>query len=161
MEIPGNEVDLLRQQIEALDARKFDLEAWKASTLLFVSRIFGTLSEHVRQIRDLKYDYSSWSLRDTSGGNHQTDPVRARAKEILEAGITELQKFGKPSPSHSTSAILEVFQNELTGKEMGELKNILNLQGKDKEEKLRAFLSNRDKDVLISLLIELFNNSPQ
>lgn len=161
MEIPENEVDLLRQQIAALDARKFDLEAWKASTLLFVSRIFGTSSEHVHQIRDLKYDYSSWSLRDTSGGTHQTDPVRTRAREILEAAITELQMFGIPSPARSASGMMEAFQKELTGKEMEELKNILNLPDKEKQEKLRAFLSSRDKDVLISLLIELFNNPPK
>ncbi len=161
MEIQENEIDLLRQQIQALEAKKFDLEAWKASTLLFVSRIFGSSSEHVRQIRDLKYDYSSWSLRDTSGGTHQTDPVRTRAKEILEAAITELQMFGKSSPSRSTSGMMDAFQKELTGKEMEELKNILNLPDKEKQEKLRAFLSNRDKDLLISLLIELFNNPPQ
>jgi hypothetical protein len=161
MEIPENEISLLRRQIQALEAKKFDLEAWKASTLLFVSRIFGVSSEHVRQVRDLKYDYSSWSLRDTSGGNYQTDPVRTRAKEILEAAVAELQMFGQPSPSLSASGIMEVVQKELTGKQLEELKNILSLPDKEKHEKLRAFLSSLDKDLLVSLLIELFNNTPQ
>ena len=161
MEIPENEIDLLKQQIQALEAKKFDLEAWKASALLFVSRIFGTSSEHVHQIKDLKYDYSSWSLRDTSGGTHQTDPVRTRAKEILEAAITELRLWGKPSASDSVSGMMEAFQKELTGNEFDELKNILSLPDKEKQENLRVFLSNRNKDLLVSLLIEFFNNSPQ
>lgn len=160
MEIAENEIDILKHQIQSLEAKKFDLEAWKASALLFVSRIFGASSEHVHQIRDLKYDYSSWSLRDTSGGTHQTDPVKTRAREILDAAITELQLLGKPSPAGSVSNMMEAFQKELTGKEFEELKNILTLPDKEKQEKLRVFLSSRNKDLLISLLIEFFN-SPQ
>jgi len=161
MENPENEIDLLRHQIQALEAKKFDLEAWKAPTLVFVSRIFGPSSEPVRQILDLKYDYSSWNLRDTSGGTQQTDPVKIRAKEILEAAITELQVFGKPSLSESTKCMLEIFQEEFTGKEMEELRSILKLPDKEKQEKLKAFLSVREKDQLIALLIELFNDLPQ
>lgn len=161
MELTENEIDLLKQQIQALETKKFDLEAWKASALLFVSRIFGPSSEHVHQIRDLKYDYSSWSLRDTSGGTHQTDPIKTRAKEILESAITELQLFGKPSPSGSVSGMMEAFKKELTGNEFEELKNILSLPDKEKQEKLKVFLSSRNKDLLISLLIDFFNNSPQ
>jgi hypothetical protein len=156
MEIPENEITLLRHQIQLLEAKKFDLEAWKAPTIIYVSRIFGSSSEHVQLIRDLKYDYSSWTLRDTSGGTHLTDPVRTRAKEILEAAITELQILGKPFQQNTGKDILNVFQKELTGKEMEDLKNILNLPDSEKQDKLKAFLSMREKDFLITLLIELF-----
>lgn len=154
-----NEINLIRQQINNLEAKKFDLEAWKSHTMVFVSRIFGPSSEHVRLIRELKYDYSSWSLRDTSGGVHLTDPVRTRAKEILEAAITELETFGTPIKEVISSEILEAFHKELTGNEMDELEKILILPDKEKMDGLKAFLSGKEKDLLISILSELLSHS--
>jgi len=155
----GNEIELLRQQIASIDTKKFDLEAWKAPTLMFVSRIFGATSEHVRQIRELKYDYSSWTLRDTSGGGQLTDPVRVRAKEILEAAISELQNLGAPPVVSTDSGILESFRKELTGKEMQDLEKILLLNETDKRQALKSFLNERDKKMLRSVLIDLLLNS--
>ncbi len=154
-----NEIRLLKQQISSLEEKKFDLEAWKSHTLVFISRIFGASSEHARLIRDLKYDYSSWSLRDTSGGTQQTDPVRKRALEILEAAIMELETFGSPLKSASSSKIFEVFQKEMTGKEMDELHKLLTLPEKEKEEGLKTFLNARKKGDLVSILIQLLISS--
>jgi hypothetical protein len=156
-----NEIKLLKQQISSLETKKFDLEAWKSHTMIFISRIFGTSSEHLRLIRDLKYDYSSWSLRDTSGSMQLTDPVRTRAREILEAAITELQTFGSPMKVSSSSEILEAFRNELTGKEMDELQKLLSLPEKEKTEGLKAFLSARKKDNLVSMLVQLLISASQ
>ncbi len=154
-----NEIELLRQQIASIDTKKFDLEAWKAPTLMFVSRIFGATSEHVRQIRELKYDYSSWTLRDTSGGGQLTDPVRVRAKEILEAAISELQNLGTPPVIGTTSGILDSFRKELTGKEMLDLEKILLLSESEKRHALKSFLNDSDKKLLRSVLLDLLLNS--
>lgn len=154
-----NEIELLRQQKASLDIKKFDLEAWKAPTLMFVSRIFGATSEHVRQIRELKYDYSSWTLRDTSGGGQLTDPVRVRAKEILEAAISEIQNLGTPPPVSNTSVILDSFRKELTGKEMQDLEKILLLNESEKRQALKSFLNDRDKKMLRAVLIDLLLNN--
>lgn len=153
-----NEIDLLRQQIASIDTKKFDLEAWKAPTLMFVSRIFGPASEHVRQIRELKYDYSSWTLRDTSGGGQLTDPVRVRAKEILEAAISEIQNLGTPPPVSTVAGVLDSFRKELTGKELQDLEKILLLNDSDKRQALKSFLNDRDKKMLRSVLIDLLLN---
>ena len=153
-----NEIELLQQQIASIDNKKFDLEAWKAPTLMFVSRIFGASSEHVRQIRELKYNYSSWTLRDTSGGGQLTDPVRVRAKEILEAAISELQNLGVPPPVNAASGILNSFRKELTGKEMQDLDKILLLNESDKLQSLKSFLNGKDKKMLRSVLIDLLLN---
>ncbi len=150
-----NEIELLKQQIASIDTKKFDLEAWKAPTLMFVSRIFGATSEHVRQIRELKYDYSSWTLRDTSGGGQLTDPVRVRAKEILEAAISELQNLGTPPKVNAIPGVLESFRKELTGKEMQDLEKILLLNEIEKRQALKSFLNERDKKMLRSVLIDL------
>jgi len=149
-----NEINLVKQQIQTLEAKKFDLEAWKASTLIFLSRIFGPSSELVRQIRELKYDYSSWNLRDTWGGVHQTDPVRTRAKEILEAAIAELESFKSPAVSSPQSDVLDTFKKELTGRDMDELNKIMTLSEIEREGKLRSFLSAKEKNLLVSILVE-------
>jgi len=154
-----NEIELLRQQIASIDTKKFDLEAWKSPTLMFVSRIFGATSEQVRQIRELKYDYSSWALRDTSGGGQLTDPVRVRAREILEAAISELQNLGTPPPVNTASGVLESFRKELTGKEMLDLEKILLLNENEKNQALKSFLNNRDIKMLRSILIDLLLNN--
>jgi len=154
-----NEIELLKQQIASIDTKKFDLEAWKAPTLMFVSRIFGATSEHVRQIRELKYDYSSWTLRDTSGGGQLTDPVRVRAKEILEAAISELQNLGIPPKVSTITGVLESFRKELTGKEMQDLEKILLLNEIEKRQALKSFLNERDKKTLRSVLIDLLLNN--
>jgi len=154
-----NEIELLKQQIASIDTKKFDLEAWKAPTLMFVSRIFGATSEHVSQIRELKYDYSSWTLRDTSGGGQLTDPVRVRAKEILEAAISELQNLGTLPKVIAISGVLESFRKELTGKEMQDLEKILHLNENEKHQALKSFLNERDKKMLRSVLIDLLLNN--
>lgn len=154
-----NEIELLKQQIASIETKKFDLEAWKAPTLVFVSRIFGAASEHVRQIRELKYDYSSWALRDTSGGGQLTDPVRVRAREILEAAISELQNLGTPPTVNTTSEVLDAFRKELTGKEMQDLEKILRLNEHEKPEALKLFLNERDNKILRSILIDLLLNN--
>lgn len=154
-----NEIELLKQQIAAIDIKKFDLEAWKSPTLVFVSRIFGAASEHVRQIRELKYDYSSWALRDTSGGGQLTDPVRVRAREILEAAVSELQNLGAPPTVNTTSEVLDAFRKELTGKEMQDLGKIILLNETEKPEALKAFLKEKDNKTLRSILIDLLLNN--
>jgi hypothetical protein len=156
-----NEIKLLLQQINRLEAKKFDLEAWKSHTIILVSRIFGVSSEHLRLIRELKYDYSSWSLRDTSGSMQLTDPVRTRAKEILEAAISELEIFGAPVKVASSSEILEAFRSELTGKEMDEMQKILILPEKEKAEGIKTFLSSQEKDKLISIMGQLLISTSQ
>jgi hypothetical protein len=154
-----NEIKLIRQQISSLETKKFDLEAWKSHTMIFISRIFGPSSEHVRLIRELKYDYSSWSLRDTSGGVQLTDPIRTRAKEILEAAITELENFGTPTQLASSSVILEIFRKELTGKEMDEMEKIMGLPDEEKVDRIKTLLSGKEKDLLISVLAQLLSHS--
>src|SRR5690606_7883274 len=92
------EIALLKQQIERLDEKRFDLGAWKNRTILFLERLFGNDSPKLKMINDLHYDYSSWSLRDTAaeGSARDKDPVRIQAKEILEATIAELEMLGLP-----------------------------------------------------------------
>lgn len=156
-----NDIELLRQQIASIDIKKFDLEAWKAPTLVYVSRIFGSGSEQVRQIRELKYDYSSWTLRDTSGGGQLTDPVKMRAREILEAAIAELQNRGDAPQKNNTFLVRDAFQNELSGRQMHDLDEILQLGGNELKPAVDTFLTNLDRSILQSVLVDLLTNNTQ
>jgi hypothetical protein len=149
------EVDLLKEQIKQLSTRKFDLEGWKAHTLVYVSRIFGDNSENVRLIRELRYDYSSWNLRDTSGGIQASDPVRSKAKEILEAAISELETLGVPQGTvKEVQELPVIFRNELTGREVSELERLLTLPADERKVALTDFIGSKDKEILTSILVE-------
>lgn len=152
------EIELLKEQVVQLNSRKFDLEAWKAHTLIFISRIFGSNSEHAKQIRLLKYDYSSWNLRDSSGGVQLSDPVREKAREILNAAIKEIEVLGIPDNENKLPEISDIFRNELTGREIDELEKLLSLPSDKKKEALTNFIKSKEKEVLCSILVEYLIN---
>jgi hypothetical protein len=154
------EIDILKEQIARLEEKRFDLEAWKAHTLIYISRIFGEGSEHARLINNLRYDYSSWNLRDTSGGIKLTDPIRVQAHEILNAAIHELEVFGLADKTNETHRpLLEAFSNELTGREQKELEKILGMNAKEREKALQTFIDSKNKETLVAILLQLFRQS--
>ena len=46
----GKELQLLEQQLEKIEAKEFDLKAWKKYTIVILARIFANQNEKVRQI---------------------------------------------------------------------------------------------------------------
>ena len=81
--MPKKEIDLLKAQIDKLNAKGFDLDAWKKYTIIILARIFGENTQKIKQIDSIEYDYSSWSLRDTTGSNSYLDTCKKLGKEIL------------------------------------------------------------------------------
>ena len=154
------EIALLREQLAGLNETKFDLEAWKNHTLIFLERIFGKDSSKLKLIRELRYDYSSWSLRDTAaaGKTKDKDPVKIQAREILEATITELEHLGLPGETSESEKVWELLQDELTGKQVKEIDAILKSESVDKVEKIGEILETLDKENLASILAKLLLN---
>lgn len=146
------EIELLKKQREKLADKSFDLEAWKNQTILFLNRIFGADHAIVKMISDLKYDYSSWNLRDATGNEKSDDPVRMQADEILEAAIMELESLGLPQQEKSLDKIWELLEEELTGKQLKQIKTIIESGKKDKLTKVQEVLSLLEKENLISIL---------
>lgn len=137
------EIDLLKKQIEKFDNKDFDLEAWKNYTIVLIGRIFGEDSQKIKQIRDIEYEHSSWSLRDTSGDS-ALDACKKLGREILEAAITELETFGVPGVSSQSSEeiikiITEALQDELKGSQFKEIRPILNSSKSSQERKKEIF----------------------
>ena len=87
------EVELLQAQMDKLKAKDFDLDAWKQYTVVLLSRIFGEHNPKIRQIEKIEYDFSSWSLRDTSGKSAYMETCKKLGREVLQASIDELNAF--------------------------------------------------------------------
>lgn len=149
------EIGLLKEQIDRLNEKKFDLEAWKNQTVIFLERIFGKESTKVKLIKELHYDYSSWSLRDTTGAGLSKDPVRFQARGILEATIEELEKLGLPEQQPESDKLPELLREVLTGKQMKEIDTIIQSEMPDRHERLTKLLETIEKEDLAAMLARL------
>ena len=149
------EIALLKEQLIRLNDKKFDLEAWKNHTVIFLERIFGNNSSKVKMIKGLRYDYSSWSLRDTSGADKTKDPVRLQAAEIIEAIILELEQLGLPEEARANEKLWSLLEDELTGKQVKEIEQILNSDAADKAEKIQDVLEKIETEGLSLIIARL------
>lgn len=159
------QIDLLQKQIQKLEAKDMDLEAWKSSTIVLLERIFGENNQRVKHIEAIKYDYSSWSLRDASGSMSQLDSCKKRGKEILEMCISELENFGLPQSvlkeQDSFNIIINALEEELTVSQYREIKKIITADMDNKEKKeslddaLKDYGADTEKNILMSILTNL------
>lgn len=92
------QIQLIEKQIEKLDREDFDLEAWKVSTQLLLTQLFGKFDAKTITIRDLKIDYSSNMLRDSNANYKPIDTCKRKGKEVLELAIAELELFRLEDP---------------------------------------------------------------
>ena len=151
------EIALLQEQIERLKEKKFDLEAWKNHTIIFLERIFGKENSKLKMIKDLGYDYSSWNLRDTAaaGKTSDKDPVLLQAEEILTAAIIELKTLGVPQTKKEKERIWDLLNDELTGKQLRALETLVKSEDADKNEKITNILEELEKEKLALILLKL------
>src|SRR5690606_11156670 len=77
----------LKERSDKFDQKPFDWVAWKRGTLLVLQNIFGNESAYYKQLAETDYEYSSWSLRDTSGSS---DPVKSSCLDLLDICRTYL-----------------------------------------------------------------------
>lgn len=157
------EIQLLNNLIARLDEKDFNLEAWKSFTIVILARIFGDNSQKIKQIENIEYDYSSWSLRDTSGMSHM-DQCKKLARQIIEASILEIEMLGLPGKDTSKEAkfnmdiIVNAIKNELSSSEFNELKKLidsgetLEVLRKKIADKLIVFGSNISPKIVANIL---------
>lgn len=124
-------IKLLKKQISKLDDEKFDLEAWKSSAIAVLSRIFGKNDMRTEQIENLKIDYSSWALRDSSSTYKPVETAKNMGKEILNTAIEEIEIFGEPA-SHSNDVLGKELANEIQNMSESERKKHFNGMAKGK-----------------------------
>jgi hypothetical protein len=125
---PQNAINVLKDQIEKLEDKDFDLNAWKNFTTLLLERIFGQKTQKVAAIHKIKYDQGSWVLRDETGYTNSMEACKKLGREILEEAIVELEAFGAPEETVNTipfEVIQDALQDELTGSQFREIKKAL------------------------------------
>jgi hypothetical protein len=163
--MPEKEIQLLKTQIEKLSMKGFDLDAWKKYTIIILARIFGENSMKIKQIESIEYDYSSWSLRDTTGSNIYLDSCKKLGREILQASVDELETLGLPEAESTTNEFFEVImdalKDELKGTQVKEIGQILasgdapEVKRANLLEKLKEYGSETSQDILSNILTSL------
>jgi hypothetical protein len=141
----NKKIAALNELLVSLNTSKFDMEAWKVKASIVFKKLFGNDGEKALMIDQLQYNYSSWSLRDHSGGK-QYDPVKTKAREIIEAAILELKL------SEGENPVQEALSEHLSGKKANKLLDLI--QKKD-QKGVQSFISNLDKDTKEQLLSQI------
>jgi hypothetical protein len=159
-------IQLLKQQIEKLREKDFELKSWRKQSSLMLMRIFGEDDPKVKQIEKLEYEFNSWSLRDASGNESYEGGVRHTGKAILEAAIMELDTFGLPDQQHTDEnvtvgkLIATLLQDELKGSQVKQIRLIAqsNESHEEKRRQLGELLESLDKEQMKNMLAALLLN---
>jgi hypothetical protein len=155
------EIFVLQKQIEKLNDLKFNLNVWKNTTILVLERVFGRDSGKIDLIKNINYEYSSWTMRDTSG-IPASETVKRLGREILETAIQEIEVFGLPEiksdANINISVIKSALENTLRISQYRELMAIIS-ETKDRTdrkkllaEKLQAFGDESVRSILADIL---------
>lgn len=160
------QIALLRQQIDKLTQKNFDLNAWKKQTMILLASIFGDESQQVKEIGKLEYEYNSWSLRDNSGYDAYQVGCKKTGRAILEASISEIEFTGtdvradKIADTMNTSVVLDALQEELKGSQFKNLLKILKSDylADEKERQITEILSELGPQTTLSILKNILLN---
>ena len=158
----GNkEIELLKAQLEKLSDDKFDLSSWKSSTSIILSRIFGDNYQGIKAIEKIRYD-SSGVYGGGSGltWNDMASCIK-QGKEILEACISELETFGPPEKKDpSIDLLISALEDELTGAQSKEVKEIMKLKESTEQKKIKIFnkIKGFGGDVASNILATILTN---
>jgi hypothetical protein len=143
-----NKIEILKTLITDLNKKEFDLDAWKLKSEVVLKKILGPDDEKIQYLKNLRYDYSSWALRDHSGGT-QHDSVKESAKNIIETALLELSLS---ETDNNWSAFL---QNELSKSDFSKLQDI-RINTKNTQSDIDQFIedmSNKSKNRILAALI--------
>lgn len=160
------EIKLLEAQMAKLDLKDFDLNAWKQYTVVLLARIFGENNPKIRQVEKIEYDYSSWSLRDTSGSSEYMETCKKLGREILQASVDELKAFGVPDlqvqadQSIRVETVISALEDELTVSQFRKLREIINSSDKptEKQKALKDFLQRLDEKFSFKVVLGLLSH---
>jgi hypothetical protein len=140
---------ILGELLDDIDSKAFELEAWKKKATLVLKKIFGDNDEKLSMIEKLHYEFSSWSLRDSSGGTSY-DKVKENARKIIEAATAELKL------TTDNNLVIETLKDELSGKEFAALQSITEDQ-ENISQSLNVYFNamspERKNELLIALVI--------
>ncbi len=180
-----NMIDKYIQALQEMENTNFssgnDLKSWQANVINVISRIYGKDSKQEEQIKNINFKkYPSFSInggRTTGGGNNGIE-CNKLASEIIKGLILDLKNFGLPentkietnginisvNQSQNQSVqihfIWESIKDELTGKQIKELEEIVNenLPVENKKNKIVEKLKSFGGNVLTNMVANILTN---
>jgi len=161
----AREIELLHNQIQKLHDRRFNLESWKTQTILLLDGIFGENNNKSRQIQKIEYEYSSWTLRDTSGSSSMDDCKRT-GQDILEIAIRELENHELPKPAARESQaglsdiVVSALENELKGWQFKQILQIIreNTEPESKKARITEALNTYGPGITTDILATILSD---
>lgn len=158
------EIKFLQKQIEKLDAKDFDFEAWKKYSMLQLTRIFGEKDPKISQLNKIDFEFNSWSLRDASGNESYEEGSKRLAREVLQAAIDELDIYGLPEKESDINDfitdIIGIVTDEFKGSQIKKLKVILfsNESEEEKKRRIKELLEELENNSSITILTNVLLN---
>lgn len=168
-------IELLKSQISKLDKPDFDLDAWKGSTTILLERIFGESYSAIKTINQIQHRVSDLIALGGYYSNN-INQCKEQGKEVLEATITELERFGLPeikkknlsgikinltqNQTVNVNLILSAIKDELTSSQWNEVENLIKADEpkSTKRKKIIDKISGFGADVASNILANILTN---
>jgi len=164
-------------------ASNHDLQSWQAKAINIVTRIYGdNNSKQEEQIKEIKFrSYASFGTHNgVYGGGNNGKLCEKHANEIIQGFMADLETFGIPKPKQrennnainisvnqsqnqtvNVNIIWGSIKDELTGKQLKEIEEIIN-DRKDEPESKKKRISDKLKgfgaDVASNIIAGLLTN---
>lgn len=134
------EIELLKGQLDKIEEPKFDLDSWKSSTNIILSRIFGDNYQGIKSIDKIKLTGGGISIGGSGTYWDNMESCKRQGRDIIIACINELETFGLPDKKNPSSGInisltqnqtvnihllISALEDELTGTQLKEVKEIM------------------------------------
>lgn len=168
------QIELINKQLEKLESPDFDLEGWKSSSIVILSRIFGDNYSGIKALQNIKYSSSDI-------GGVQWDNLtscKKQGKDILGACITELETFGQPEQKKTNNSgininltqnqnqtvninlLISALEDELTVSQLREVNDLMKVDEPKSEKKRKIIdkIKSFGSDVASNILANILTN---
>jgi hypothetical protein len=166
------QIELIKKQLDKIDSPDFDLEGWKSSSIVILSRIFGDGYSGIKALENIKY--SGGGFGDVLWDN--LTACKKQGKDILGACVTELETFGQPEPKKNENSsininltqnqnqtvnltlLISALEDELTISQFKEVNELMKAEEPKSEkkkkiiEKIKSFGSDVASNILANIL---------
>ena len=181
----NKDIEIIKQQIGALDDEGFDLNAWVLATDNYLKNIWGNDTPKSKQLYAICNTMSASMF-----GYTETDVVKFKSqwKSLLDSYIVELEKLEKPEPTNNSAmkninltvnqnqnqtqsqeqsqkqtvdieVIINALKDELTGKQLKELNSIIKeSESSDKSKKVVEKILSFGSNVAAGILGNILTN---
>jgi hypothetical protein len=168
------QIELINKQLEKLDSPDFDLEGWKSSSIVILSRIFGDNYSGIKALQNIKY--SGGGIGDVHWDNLTS--CKKQGKDILGACITELETFGQPEQKKTDNSgininltqnqnqtvninlLISALEDELTVSQLREVNDLMKVDEPKSEKKIKIIekIKSFGSDVASNILANILTN---